>query len=65
MQEFIITTPDQLRTVISETVKDELKRHLQAQSTAEPQKDRKSYLLTSKQAIDLILRIIYFLAVHN
>lgn len=54
MQEFIITTPDQLKTVISETVKTEILRHLQVQSTAEPNKEQASDLLTRKQAAKLL-----------
>jgi excisionase family DNA binding protein len=54
MQEFIITTPEQLRTVISETVKDELNRHLQAQIPAEPIKHTDNDLITRKQAASVL-----------
>jgi len=54
MQEFIITTPEQLKTVISQTVKDELTRHLQAQLQPEPTNSRENDLLTRKQAAILL-----------
>ena len=59
MQEFIITTPDQLKTVISETVKTEVHRQLLAQNTAETQKN-KDYIFSSViKNVVLILRLIY------
>lgn len=54
MQEFIITTPEHLKTVISETVKDEFARHYQAYSTVEPTNEPPNDLLTRKEAAKLL-----------
>ena len=54
MQELIVITPEQLRTVISETVKNEFTRHLQALSTAEPTPEPNNELVTRKQAARLL-----------
>jgi excisionase family DNA binding protein len=50
MTEFIITTPDQLRTVVAESVKTELERQFQGQFAAQPKTEPQSHLLTRKQA---------------
>jgi excisionase family DNA binding protein len=54
MQTFIITTPEQLKTVIAETVNNALTARFEAQSTPEPAKDIDSDLLTRKQAAMLL-----------
>jgi excisionase family DNA binding protein len=54
MHEFIITTPDQLKTVISETVQNEFLRHLQTQSAPAPTREPDSDLLTRKEAAKLL-----------
>ena len=47
MQEIIITTPEQLKSLISETVKDELRRQSEAQTSAKKCLDKD--LLIRKQ----------------
>jgi hypothetical protein len=61
MQEFIITTPDQLRTVISEAVKEELAKQLLAHPSVERKKHKGQYLLTKKQLGLLLYRFIRLL----
>jgi excisionase family DNA binding protein len=54
MQEFIITTPDQLKTVIAETVEDILQRQLKSLPIAETHKEQDCDLLTRKDAAKLL-----------
>lgn len=53
MQEFILTTPEQLITVISETVKNELNKHYQSLPTP-PTTDQDTELLTRQQAAKVL-----------
>ena len=52
MQEFIITTPEQLRTVISETVKDEFTRQFPAIAPVDLAQKPQDELLTRQQAAE-------------
>jgi excisionase family DNA binding protein len=54
MAEIIITTPEQLKTVILETVQNEMQRHFKALSPAEPATVPQNDLLTRKEAAKLL-----------
>jgi excisionase family DNA binding protein len=54
MQEFVIITPEQLRTVISETVKNEFARQFTAVTSQTQTNEQQDELLTRKQAAKLL-----------
>ena len=54
MTEFIITTPEQLQIVVSQTVENAFKARQQAQSIAEPTNQQDNDFLTRKQAAKLL-----------
>ena len=61
MQEFIITTPEQLKTVISETVKEEFSKHRHSLSVSEKNRTNDIVFITRKQAVILVLRVFHLI----